>query len=112
MRRGSLTLCRLRLSMLHELRDSSLLLAAITTLRDDARAGDEAVQGQREAAPETGTGGAYGALLRFARGHGLVSSEEWLSLLSPLEGGNEHEVFQDARDPVTWHSVKGVYRVF
>ncbi len=31
---------------------------------------------QFKAASETGTGGAYGALLRFAEGHGLVSSEE------------------------------------
>jgi len=85
--------------MPNELRKSSRLLAAITALRDDACAGDAAVPGQRTAASETGTGGAYRALLRFARGHGLVSSEEWLSLLSPLEGGNEHEVFQDLSDP-------------
>lgn len=85
--------------MPNEFRESSVLFAAITILRGDSHAGGTAVQGQREAAPEAGAGGAYGALLRFAEGHGLVSSEEWLSLLSALEGGNEHEVFQDPSDP-------------
>ena len=87
MRPESLTLRRLRLSMPNEFRESSLLFAAITALRGDACAGGTAVQGQCEAASETGAGGAYGALLRFAEGHSLVSSEEWLSMLSALEGG-------------------------
>lgn len=86
-------------SMSDESPSASLLLAAITVLRGDAGACDEAVPGQRETATETGTGGADGALLRFARGQGLVSSEEWLAVLSPLEGGNEHEVFQEPDSP-------------
>jgi hypothetical protein len=85
--------------MSDELRSASLLLAAITALRSDSGACDAAVPGQREAATEVGTCGAGGALLRFACGHGLVSSEEWLAVLSPLEGGNEHEVFQDPGKP-------------
>lgn len=78
---------------------SSILTKAIAALRDHAAAGGGAVSGQRGAPTETGTRGADGALLRFARSHGLVSSEEWLGLLPPLEGGNEHEVFQLADDP-------------
>ncbi|MGV3661618.1 MAG: hypothetical protein ACO1TE_15630 [Prosthecobacter sp.] len=78
---------------------SSLLSKAIAALRDHAGAGGGAVPGQRAASAETGPGGADGALLRFAQGHGLVSSEEWLGLLSPLEGGNEHEIFQASEGP-------------
>lgn len=96
---GSWTLQLLRSSMPYESRTSSHLIAAITALRGDPGHGAAAVQGQRETAPEAGPGGADGALLRFASGHGLVSSEEWLSLLSALEGGNEHEVFQDPSQP-------------
>lgn len=85
--------------MPHESHQSSLLSAAITALRGDAQVCGAAVQGQCAAAPEAGPGGADGALLRFASSHGIVSSEERLSLLSALEGGNEHEVFQDPDDP-------------
>lgn len=78
---------------------SSILSKAITVLQDHIAAGGGAVPGQRAASAETWPGGAGGALLCFARSHGLVSSEEWLGLLSPLEGGNEHEIFQAAEDP-------------
>lgn len=85
--------------MSDESRPASLLSAAIMFLRGDAGACGSAISGQCDAAPETGPGGADGALLRFARRHGLVSSEERFAVLCPLEGGNEHEIFQDPDTP-------------
>jgi hypothetical protein len=78
---------------------SSLLDAAIAFLRSEAGSCTAAVPRERGAPAEDGPCGAGGALLRFAGGQGAVSSEAWLELLSPLEGGNEHEVYQDPQRP-------------
>lgn len=85
--------------LLDDARSTTLLSRAIAAIRGDCGGHGPAVQSQCEPSPETGPGGADGAFFRFARSHGLVSSEERLSLLSPLEGGNEHEIFRDPEAP-------------
>jgi len=84
---------------LDDLRPASLLAQAIAAIRGECGGHGTSVQGERESPTQAGAGGADGALLRFARGHNLVSTEERLSLLSPLEGGNEHEIFRDPETP-------------
>ncbi len=76
-----------------------LLDAAVAFLACEVGEGAQSVSGQRGTSAEAGACGADGALLRFARSQGAVSPEAWLELLSPLEGGNEHEIYQDPGQP-------------
>ncbi len=86
---------RRTVAFLDDTHSATTLAQAIATLRGESARHGSAIQSERGASPEAGAGGADGALLRFTESHGLVSSEEWLAVLSPLEGGNEHEIFRD-----------------